>query len=396
MMGTLGGGTAGAAPAGFGTANTSTATSGFGAPAGKATTGGGFGTSNTGGFGTGATTGGGFGTGATTGGFGTSNTGGFGTSNTGGFGTGATTGGFGTGATTGGFGGGMTGVSGRPTVMGAAQQSAVACQSALARYLLEFDNAYNAMHPNCRFRAFLYNLCTPGQSMMAVERERLIYTAAGGDSREEDLLRAQQRNPDPVRMYPTRVHFMQELKARMDKQKEMLAAMLKHVDSLISKAEYFRELDEENGAQFSELVQEQAMLQRRWYTLLRKVETLRQLGVPLAEESRIGGITNALSAQLAAPDMYRSALKELQPFLDAESAMVTSLVRRHSAVATDGMERGTAANSGALLNNRVDRALMRDWVRYAERIQQGVESLNALLERDTRDMRAIHRHLVSS
>ncbi|AAZ11109.1 nucleoporin (NUP54/57), putative [Trypanosoma brucei brucei TREU927] len=436
---------------GFGAGANTVTTGGFGAGANTATTGGfgaGANTVTTGGFGAGANTAttGGFGAGAntaTTGGFGaganTATTGGFGaganTATTGGFGAGAntvTTGGFGAGAntaTTGGFGSGFNtagglgsggfgagpntaggfgtasvsffgstaaGAESRPNAVGASQQQVINCQSAVGRYLLEIDHAYNAMHPNCRFRSFLYNVCAPGQSIMAVERERLIYAAAGGECKEEDLLRAQQRNPDPVHLYPTRVHFMQELKNRVEKQKEILEAMSRHVDSLATKADHFRELDEANAAQYRELQQEQAMLQRRWYSLLMKVETLRQLGLPLAEESRMGGIASTLSAQLSAPGMYKTALTELQPFLDAESSTITSFLRRNSVGGSEGAICTPSEGVGTLRNNRVDQALLRDWARFAERIQQCVEGLSELLERDAADMRAIYQRVASS
>ncbi|RNF04116.1 nucleoporin (NUP54/57) [Trypanosoma rangeli] len=369
------------APAGaFGTA-TSTATGGFGTAASTAT--GGFGTAAntaTGGFGTAANT--------ATGGFGTAaNTA------TGGFGTAASTatGGFGV-AGAGGF--GVAADANNNDPMRAAQNlQEFGGQSTLGRYLLELDNAYNALHPNCRFRAFLYNMCTPGQSTMAVERERFITAQAGGGCREEELLRAQERNPDPLRMYPTPVHFMLELKARVEKQQEAIAAMRKHVEALISKAEHFRQLDEANVAQCRELMLEQVMLQRRWYSLVKKVETLRRLGLPLGEEGRIASIVKTLKLQLAAPGVYKAALSELQPFLDAESAAVASLLR--SCPGEEEAREPAIPKEGGMLQRRTDPQLLKNWTRFAEHIQEGVEALVELLEKDTADMRAI-RHRVGS
>lgn len=265
-------------------------------------------------------------------------------------------------------------------------------QSSLGRYLVELDNAYNALHPNCRFRAFLYNMCAPGQSTAAVERERFVAAHAGGGCREEDLLRAQERNPDPLRMYPTPVHFMQELKARVEKQQEIIASMTKHADILVDKAERFRQLDEANAAQYRELMLEQVMLQRRWYSLLKKVETLRQLGLPLGEENRLAGTVKNLSAQLLAPGVYKTALAELQPFLDAESAAVASLLKCGPGDKTSDPAVGKA---NGVLQRRTDPQMMKNWMRFAERIQEGVEALSELLEKNSADMRAI-RHWVNS
>ncbi|RNF27335.1 nucleoporin (NUP54/57) [Trypanosoma conorhini] len=413
----------GAPAGGFGTA-ANPAAGGFGTAANPATgafrtaantLAGGFGTAAntlTGGYGTAANTlTGGYGTAANTltGGYGTAAntlTGGYGTAAntlTGGFGTAANTlaGGYGTAAnqTAGGF--GLAGAGGFGTyagvnnnnMLGAAQNlHEFGGQSTLGRYLLELDNAYNALHPNCRFRAFLYNMCAPGQSTMAVERERFIAAQAGGGCREEELLRAQERNPDPLRMYPTPVHFMQELKSRAEKQQEAIVAMRKHVDALVSKAERFRQLDEANAAQHRELMLEQVMLQRRWYSLVKKVETLRQLGLPLGEEGRIASIVKALNLQLAAPGVYKTALSELQPFLDAESAAVASLLR--SCPGEEARE-PALSNEGGLLQRRTDPQLLKNWTRFAERIQEGVEALVELLEKDTADMRAI-RHRVGA
>ncbi|ORC84490.1 putative nucleoporin (NUP54/57), partial [Trypanosoma theileri] len=368
---------------------------------------------------------------ATTGGFGTAAS-----ATTGGFGTAApaTTGGFGT---LGGF--GSTAVSSAGAVSdGLSGVPDFGRQSALARYLLEMDTAYNALHPDCRFRAFLYNVCTPGQSTLAVARERAVAANAGGGCREEALLRAQAANPDPRRMYPTAVHFLQELRDRAGRQREVLNAMAAHANALAAKAQQFRELDEANAAQARELQLAQVMLQRRWYALLQMTETLRQIGVPPGDEAREARTAAALNAQLTAPGIFKTALAELQPFLDAESAAVASILRSRpgddsgemsaiDAPTVTGRSRATtrtttaAGGGGAaalrtsvklaasavggggvggggsvgLLQQRTDPQLLKTWTHFLERIQQGVEALSELLENDTADMRAI-RHRVSS
>lgn len=419
---TTGTGFGGAAPA----ATTSTALGGGGFGAPTAATGGfgGFGGTQTaqpatGGFGaaaqpsTGFGGGGGFGAkpAVTVGGWGTTSTAGQGFGSTGGFGT---TGGFGnTTATTQGF-GVQSGFS--QPVQQQPQQPQVTLrdynrQSALASYLMELDNAYNALSPKCRFLTFAYNRCAPGQVVDAIQKQRYIAHVNGGGCSEEDWMQAQHRNPDPTHLYPVAVHFMQEVQKRTEKQKEATQQLSKHVGELLEDVEAIVALNAANSAQLRELKQDAVMLRRRWYAVLRKTESLRLRGTPCGEESLLAQRVDVLRQQLASSGQFRSALGELQPFVEAETsraamAAARASPRREGSASTDGgrdwqLAPSTAADAasdsagggaGALVPE-VDPLVMRGWLQIAEQTQHAIESLAELLETDGKDMKAIRERV---
>jgi hypothetical protein len=337
-----GGGFGGKAPAvGFGNAagaGTGTGGAGFGAAAG----GGGFGAKQ-----------------PAAGGFGTS--GGFGAPAGGGFGKTGGGGGFGT------AGGGQAGPA--LGVNPYARPAGAAGAAVVGQYLLQWDNVYNADHPDCKFREFFYNMCTPGHSEQAVQRERqgpLLRGSAG--CREEQWIVARRDNPDPENMYPAPVHFQVGLKARAAKQKEQVAEYHKHVNALLKSLAELRALQDENDDRYRRLLLEESMIEGRLLIAMARAEVLRQGGLKIGQERHaVGQRTDALRGRLAAASV---ALGELE------------------SLAVEGAE--TAADDAAsAIAAAATPVTIKDWSRFVEANEGGIRKLQRVLREDMQVVRAI-------
>lgn len=424
--------TSGNAPGSFGTTSftgtntTAPAGGGFGAPAAAAPA------TSTSGFGVKPAPAGGFGTTTGTGGFGAAAgaggvgapaaTGGFGAkfATAGGFGTApATGGGFGVGAAGGGFGSApAAGGWGMPQAQAPAPAAPPAQptvtlqdftrQSALASYLVKLDQSYNALHPNCHFTAFVYNSCGAGQVMDAIQKERYTAYLNGGGCSDEAYMAALHKNPDPGRLYPSPIHFSQELLKRTEKQREAVQVLQAKVAEVLQDVDAVAAMDAANVRRQREVEQEEMMLRHRWYTLLCKMELLRRQGTSYGEESLLNGRVEQLRQLLRAPGRYGQLLGELRPFVTEEASRV-AMVTQQSAHKSEARHlqkqqqqrrstttTGTAAPAAwcnadgqPLLRSEVDPHIMRDWIQFAKQMQDGIETLDELLKTDLKEMQAI-------
>ncbi|CCW65448.1 unnamed protein product [Phytomonas sp. EM1] len=264
-------------------------------------------------------------------------------------------------------------------------------QSAISNYLCEVDRAYNALDPQCRFRTFVFNVCGPGQAEGAIQRDRYLAHLHGGGCSEEDWIQAILANPDPQRLYPTPLHFAQELQQRCSKQKEEIEALSDLIKTYTTDVEAIVALDKENQVKLAELKKEDVMLRRRWYTLLQKMETLRRLGRPDGEEGLLLQRLQQMQQELSAPGRYRSALEQIQAWLEEEGARrsLRKRVEKNSTSPPDGEEQ-------PLLQVEVDRAIMEAWLKFTGQTQTGIEALHELLQKDTRDMRSVRNRITAT
>jgi hypothetical protein len=371
---------------------TTPAAGGFGgAGFGAAAPASGFGV-KTGGFG--AAGGTGFGASAAPATFGAKTAGFGGTAGAGGFGGGATTGGFGQAPAAGfgakGFGGGSglgtTGF-GQPAAAGAANMNVnpyanpagSAGSAVVGQYLLQWDNVYNADHPDCKFRDFVYNMCTPGHSEMAILRERRAPQSRGAvGCKEEQWLIARRDNPDPERMYPSPVHFMIGLKARATKQKEAVADYHARVDWLLDKLAELRSLQAENDDRYRKLLQEQSMVEGRVLMAMAKAEVLRQGGLKVGEERhRIAQRTEQLRGILEAMS---------QSLSDLESLALESTTDAQNGV----------GDCASVIASSTQPATVKEWGRLIEANELGIAKVQRVVKEDSRILSTILQRIDSA
>ncbi|KPI85700.1 putative nucleoporin (NUP54/57) [Leptomonas seymouri] len=350
----------------------------------------------------------------------------------GGFGAASAGGGFGApaGGTTGGFGGGFGvpqqqqpgtamqgfGFGSQPQPMMAPQQPQqpptvtlqdFTRQSALASYLVHLDQSYNALSTKCHFTTFVYNSCGPGQMMDAIQKERYTAYLHGGGCSDEAYMQALQKNPSPGRLYPSPLHFSQELLKRTEKQKEAIAVLQAKVGELMQDVDTVAAMDAANVQRQREVEQEELMLRHRWYALLRKMELLRRNGSSYGEESLLSSRVEQLRQHLKAPAQFGQLLHELRPFLSEEVSRVAMMTQQRrpaspppSRAPAAGIVAAPAAFRSAsgrpLLRSEVDPYIMKDWMQFAKQMQDGIETLNELLKTDLKEMRAIRARVESA
>lgn len=284
-------------------------------------------------------------------------------------------------------------------------------QSALASYLVQLDRSYNALHPKCHFTAFVYNSCGPGQMMDAIQKERYTAYLNGGGCSEEAYMQALQKNPDPGRLYPSPLHFAQELAARTEKQKEAIKVLQGKAAELLQDVDAVAAMDAANVRMQREVEQEERMLRHRWYALLRKTELLRRAGTASGEEGLLRSRVEQLRQHLRAPGHFGQLLAELRPYLSEEVSRVAMLTQQQRPSSPQAASRSAAAGmdaaSGApaawrsasgrpLLRSEVDSYVMKDWIQFARQMQDGIETLDALLKTDLKEMRAIRERVEAS
>lgn len=278
--------------------------------------------------------------------------------------------------------------------------------SAIIRYLLELDNAYNALDPNCKFRMFLYNLCPPGTATDLMNKERITASLAlpsgKGGCREEDWIMAQRNNPDPENFYPCPHHFFQGLWPRVLKQKEYIDQYHVQLEAIEKKRNALSQIDEENTDQYHKLQVEQTMIERRWLAVTSKIETLRQLGIPLGEEKEaILDVANQLLANLKGPGNLISTVNDLEPLIEQEAdrlAAKTAERQRMAQQASRNNAKGTSSSSGGLLTSGaaaslLDPTTLKDWYVFLDRMQDGIEQMKRFVDTDLRDVQAAKNFL---
>lgn len=292
-------------------------------------------------------------------------------------------------------------------------------QSALASYLVQLDQSYNALHPKCHFTAFVYNSCGPGQMMDAIQKERYTAFLNGGGCSDEAYMQALQKNPDPGRLYPSPLHFAQELLKRTEKQKDAVKVLQTKVEELLQDVDTVAAMDAANRQRQREVEQEELMLRHRWYSLLRKMELLRRHGTAYGEESLLSSRVDQLRQHLQAPGQFGQLLQELKPYLREEVSRVAMMKQQQQqhqqpsspppsrAAVTNGSNSSGAAASPLssssfrsasgrpLLRSEVDPYIMKDWIQFAKQMQDGIEILDELLKTDLKEMRAIRERVES-
>ncbi|CCW69643.1 unnamed protein product [Phytomonas sp. Hart1] len=305
-------------------------------------------------------------------------------------------GGFGSGAFGAGGLGNAAGAPLKPPTMTASGRYDLDTQSTIANYLSEVDRAYNALDPCCRFRSFVFNVCGAGQGEGAIQRERYLAFLHGGGCSEEGWIQAILANPDSQRLYPTPLHFAQELQQRCSKQKEEIESLSGLIKTYLSDVEVIVALDKENQVTLAGLKKEDMMLRRRWFALLQKMETLSRLGSSDGEEGILLQRLREIQKELSSPGRYRSALEQIQPWLEEDGARLC--LQRRVGKGSSSLPTASAQTDGAqpLLQVEVDRVIMESWLKFTGQTQNAIEALYELLQRNTKNMRSVRDRIMVS
>lgn len=293
-----------------------------------------------------------------------------------------------------------------------------------AQYLARWDSVYNAAHPNCHFRTFLLNMCPPGQSRLAVEREKWIGQGRGGGGPSEEVwLAAVRDNPDPENFFPAPVHFAFGLEHRQGLQLDQIHAAHTHVTNIKAKQEQLHELHEKNEQRLKSLVQQEALVERKLLLALSRAEVLRRSGIQIsaAEEhdiqQKISAIAGALSGSTSSSyNAVRGAGgggDDLDIFDGSEQyhakrnnrnnsnntvasssieSRINTLKRlvetQDAAAVTDEDERLVRQ-----LGQSVDAQTLRDWAKLLAVKDNAIRALQRVVRRDLEDVQAVVKRI---
>ncbi len=261
--------------------------------------------------------------------------------------------------------------------------------SITGQYLLQWDNVYNAKHPDCKFRSFLYTMCTPGHTEQAIARER----ANNPGIKEEQWILAKRANPDPEKMYPQPVHFMAGLKQRALKQKQNVEELHRVADAIATKSNELAALQEKNASTHKKLMQDLVMTRRKLLAVTAKIEVLRQTGLQLGPEKHtVLERTNSLLMLLNAPNRFRALNSELQCGLDSKlRQMRTAAASAVLPASTDGRSGTGTVTQPRLVAARgaIDLEVIQEWTKFLDRMGGGLAAMQQTLHKDVDDLMAI-------
>ena len=259
------------------------------------------------------------------------------------------------------------------------------------RYLTEVDQAYNALHPNCRFRTFVYSICTAGQSEQAEKRIRYGMRELGGGAREEQWLVAKRENPDPENMYPEPIHFFQGLLNRAKKQQTTTEAIEKRAEYVKAKIMQLKHLGEENMAGYQRLAERKSLVEYNIVQMMTMIECMRQSNLAAGEERHtVSAQVAKLQQQLDRPGSYFSSVQELKPCLNRETATAANEALRNpsssSGNAKIGSRTGGSSSSGTNLRRHLE--MMKEWQCSISRMAIAIERLAKMVGHDSADVNA--------
>ena len=150
------------------------------------------------------------------------------------------------------------------------------------------------------------------------------------------------------------------------------------------------------------------MLERRWLAVATKMETIRQLGLPLGgdEKAELFERTQRMMSDLRAPGIFQSACAEFDGLLDIEASRASRRADRRNqqqqASSNSGDQRRQPGGilrsgpQGVADTPPVEPHVLKDWKRFLERLQEGLESLKRVVDRDAKDARAAKRFLITN
>lgn len=260
----------------------------------------------------------------------------------------------------------MSGASGAVGGLGMAGSGGV-----VGSYLMQYDNVYNADHPECKFREFVYNLCTQGQSEQATQRERLLITNRGGACKDSQWLVAKRDNPDPSRMYPQPIHFQVGMKKRTEKQKEAIEHWHKALDNVLNKVLELASLQDRNAQRVKKLKLDELLIERKLLAALARAEGLRLRGEPLGQDKHsVLDRGLALRQVLHAPDRFAQRLRALEPVL-----LHRGLTQAHG--------QGLAQLGSGLSPQQLD-----SWGKYLQQMEAAIARLQSTVHGDLQSIEA--------
>eukprot|EP00760_Papus_ankaliazontas_P039481 PhM_4_TR9584/c0_g1_i1/m.57725/K14308/NUP54, NUP57; nuclear pore complex protein Nup54 len=235
--------------------------------------------------------------------------------------------------------------------------------------LVQWDTSYNSKQANCRFRTFLYSICPNGQLDQVVAQQQQQIAQQGGNIPSSDWDEAGKRNPDPQRLVPVPVHFLQGLLDRVKVQRQQCDRYEQHVSHLRGEVHKISTAQGKGKYQLVRLTDETVRIHRQLLDIVRKIEVMRQHGLRLGGETTLRDTVDHLKKELHQPNKYDGAMSDLEALLNDRHRLATS--------------------AGVMDDAALDEGSLADMLEYLKGQQKGLQLLKELVKKDLDDMKFV-------
>ncbi|KAG0040627.1 hypothetical protein BGZ82_000585 [Podila clonocystis] len=231
---------------------------------------------------------------------------------------------------------------------------------------LYFKNAWDPTHPNCQFKFYFYNFVHP---------DDVSKYGPPPNTDPHEWMQAMQESPDRECMVPALAVGFEDLKKRMESQNdmtEMQRIKLDEVEAKMNDIMQFHLL--QTASKVREFKRRHIQLAQRVLTLMKRVQILRNRGVPISqEEEKLRGRLEELLEQLKNPAHFRGKITELW----AQIQILKDSKRLHPSGNYEVSDEAQLEVIGKVLTDQ----------------QAGLQHITSVLQKDMADIETLQRKL---
>ncbi|KAG0337610.1 hypothetical protein BG004_007570 [Podila humilis] len=227
-------------------------------------------------------------------------------------------------------------------------------------------NAWDPTHPNCQFKFYFYNFVHP---------DDVSKYGPPPNTDPYEWMQAMQESPDRECMVPALAVGFEDLKKRMESQNdmtEMQRIKLNEIENKMNDIMQFHLL--QTASKVREFKRRHIQLAQRVLTLMKRVQILRNRGVPISqEEENLRGRLEELLEQLKNPAHFRGKITELW----AQIQILKDSKRLHPSGTYDVSDEAQLEVIGKVLADQ----------------QAGLQHITSVLQKDMVDIETLQRKL---
>ncbi|KAF9429757.1 hypothetical protein BGZ94_009589 [Podila epigama] len=227
-------------------------------------------------------------------------------------------------------------------------------------------NAWDTTHPNCQFKFYFYNFVHP---------DDVNKYGPPPNTDPHEWMQAMQESPDKECMVPALAIGFEDLKKRMESQGEMTEIQRIKLDEIEAKMNNIMQFHQlQTASKVREFKRRHIQLAQRVLTLMKRVQILRNRGVPVSqEEENLRVRLEGLLEQLKNPAHFRGKITELW----AQIQTLKDSKRLHLSGNYEVSDEAQIELIGKVLADR----------------QAGLEHITAELQQDMADIELLQRKL---
>ncbi|KAF9318353.1 hypothetical protein BG003_011366 [Podila horticola] len=231
---------------------------------------------------------------------------------------------------------------------------------------LYFKNAWDPTHPNCQFKFYFYNFVHP---------DDVSKYGPPPNTDPHEWMQAMQESPDRECMVPALAVGFEDLKKRMESQNDMTEMQRIKLDEIEAKMNDIMQFHLlQTASKVREFKRRHIQLAQRVLTLMKRVQILRNRGVPISqEEEKLRSRLEELLEQLKNPAHFRGKITELW----AQIQILKDSKRLHPSGNYEVSDEAQLEVIGKVLADQ----------------QAGLQHITSVLQKDMADIETLQRKL---